>query len=91
MTIHLQPKLDFLRDPKRGSSHQDVMASPFFQEAAKTALLEYQVRLAGGPAESAIVAVHRLKGAEDFLRILLNLGEPEKPQQKTESQALTAI
>lgn len=88
MIIDLQPKRDFLRDSKRGSAHQDVMSSPFFQDAAKAALLEYQVRLANGPVEAAIVAVHRLRGAEDFLRILLNLGEPEKPQVKAESQAL---
>ena len=64
------------------------MADPRFQSAAQAALLEYQVRLCGGPSDSAVVAAHRLKGAEDFLRVLLNLGEPEKPRVAAASDAL---
>ena len=88
--IAIQPKLDFLKDAKQASAHQDVMSHPSFQTAAKTALLEYQTQLCNGPAEAALVAVHRLRGAEDFLRILLNLGEPQKPAPKPANDALVA-
>lgn len=91
MSISLSPKFDFCRDPKRAGNHQDLMAHPSFQEAAKAALLEYQVRLVNGPAETAIVAAHRLKGAEDFLKVLLNLGEPDAPRMVPESGALTPV
>lgn len=91
MILALAPKNDFLHDAKRANLHQDVMASPQFQLAAKTALLEYQVRLCNGPTDAALVAVHRLRGAEDFLRLLLNLGEPEKPKFEAKLEELKPV
>lgn len=74
MTISIQPKGDFLKDKTRASKHQDVMANPEFRENCKVALLEMQLAM---PVDGQ--SILKLKGAKEFLDILLNLGEPSVP------------
>jgi len=89
--ISLSPKADFLRDASRASAHQDVMASPQFKTAAATALLAYQynkLRLVGDPTNPAAISL-KLQGAQEFLEVLMNLGEPEEPRGAPLSDNLT--
>jgi hypothetical protein len=78
MKISLTPKLDFLADKTRASTHQDFMASPAFKSAALAALLQMQLNQTVTNLGDASIAQIQLKGAEQFLRILMNLGESEK-------------
>lgn len=87
--LSLNPKLDFQRDPKRAGAHQDIMANPRFTEAAKSAMLTLQYQLnAGDPQNPAAIAV-KIKGAQQFLDILLNLGEPDLPGSHHDDELLT--
>lgn len=94
MTLSIQPKSDFLRDKTRSSSHADLMASPQFQEAAKSAMLQLQYTTGLMPdASMAGVAIGslKLKGAQEFLHILLNLGNPEPPRRETQEKTLNPV
>lgn len=76
-SLSISPKLRFLSDQKRASAHTDRMAAPTFFEAASMALLEYQYRSISGDPQVLTVAAAKLRGAQEFLRILMNLGLPE--------------
>jgi hypothetical protein len=89
--ITISPKDDFLRDSKRASAHQDLMANPQFQEALKVALLELQVRLLRAPADTAVTTAHRLAGAQALAETLLNLGEPRPPKQEPANMNLQPV
>ncbi len=89
MTI--SPKDDFLKDTRRASAHQDLMASPQFQEALKVALLELQTRLLKAPADTALTTAHRLAGAHALAEVLLNLGEPRPPKQEPANMNLQPV
>ncbi len=81
------PKADFLADKARASAHQDVVLSPQFREAAKTALLHYSSVLDKTDGKSILL----LKGAEDFLNVLLNLGEALPPTEIPQEEYLNPI
>lgn len=88
-TISLSPKARFLANPKTAAEHADFMASPQFQAAAAAALLEYQIRVC--PSEPTVLAIvaSKLKGAQEFLSVLMNLGIPETPFRVTPDYGLT--
>ena len=88
-TILLSPKARFCANPAVASSHSDLMASPTFQTAASTALLQYQLETLGGtdPQVLAVVAA-KLKGAQEVMRVLLNLGRKEVPTVSTDDNQL---
>lgn len=77
--ISLSPKVKFNANHAAAAAHCDNMASPAFQAAAATALLEYQYRVC--PVEPTVLAIaaSKLKGAQEFLNVLMNLGIPELP------------
>lgn len=91
MKITLAPKLIFLADKSRASVHQDIMASPAFKSAVQHALLEMQLRQAFTNLGEASVHQIKLKGAEDFLRILMNLGEPDEPRRSIIQEELNPV
>lgn len=91
MKISLTPKQDFLADKSRASVHQDAVASPAFKSAAATALLELQIRLPVTNLGDASIAQIKLKGAQEFLSILLNLGEPEEPRRSQIQESLHPV
>lgn len=88
--ILLAPKTRFCSDPANASKHSDLMASPSFQGTLSVALLQYQYELLGGadPMMLAVMA-SRLKGAQDFVRVLLNLGRKEVASATPDDAALT--
>lgn len=81
MTIKLTPKDTFRADKPVAQAHSDIAASQAFQTAASVALLEYQFRMASGEPTVAAVTAFKLRGAQEFLGILLNLGEPDETKQ----------
>lgn len=91
MTISLQPKQDFIRDKAAASAHQDVMASPQFHSAAKAALLEYQRSFMYADAVQGAIVSLKVKGAHEFLAVLMNLGEPDKPRIDRPSEQLNPV
>lgn len=91
MNISLQPKQDFLRDTKKAGTHQDVMASPLFHEAAKMALLEYQRSFMYADAVQGAIVSLKVKGAHEFLAVLMNLGEPGKPTVTRPDEQLNPV
>lgn len=87
--VSLAPKGEFLSDPKVAGSHQDIMASPSFRHAARMALLEYQYgqKFESNPAAAGM----KLQGAQDFLKILLNLGNPTSTASQPDTEQLTPV
>lgn len=86
--ITLSPKERFLENPATASAHSDAMAAPAFQNAAAAALLAYQYQITGGdPALLPIVAA-KLRGAQEFLRVLMNLGIPDITQPHSDDSGL---
>lgn len=77
--MRLNPTQDFIT-----SGHVrgwlDLVAGQQFQEAVKTAMLEYSRRMSGQQG-----AHDRLCGAHDFLDILMSLGETKPTPQRTDT------
>ena len=88
-SLTLSPKQRFLSNQKRAASHTEAMAAPSFFEAASMALLEYQYRSIGGDPQVLAIAAAKLRGAQEFLRILMNLGLPEAAVQLVPDGQLT--
>jgi hypothetical protein len=91
MKIALTPKHDFLSDKLRASTHQDVVASPQFKSAAQLALLEMQFRSGFTNIGEASINYIKLKGAQEFLTILINLGEPDEPRRNHTQESLNPV
>jgi hypothetical protein len=87
-TISISPKQRFLDTPAQASSHSDLMASPVFQSAASSAMLAYQFKVASCEPSGLTIAAAKLRGAQEFLHILLNLGLPESRTTSTVDSAL---
>lgn len=91
MKVSLTPRFDFLADKRKLIAHQELVVSPVFKEAAMAALLEYQFTLkAALLADGALIAL-KLKGAEDFLNIFLNLAEESIERDRPEEDALHPV
>ena len=69
----ITPREDF-RKSSNGSSWNDVVDSVQFNEAAKTALLEYSRALTTDTATAGL----KMQGAHEFLRVLMHLCETQK-------------
>ena len=88
-TISISPKLRYVGDTGAAAVHSDLMASPAFQRAASTALLEYQYRIARGDLAALSISAAKLRGAQEFIDVLLNLGIPSTHSTVTTDSALT--
>jgi hypothetical protein len=86
--IALSPKKRFLNNPAIASSHSDLMASPAFQEAARTALLAYQQHVLTVDPTGLTIAAAKLRGAQEYLNTLMNLGLPETRTTATVDSSL---
>lgn len=83
----LTPRKDF-RASDLAKGWGDVVTSPQFEAAAKTAMLELQLSLHTGALtnENAAAASYRTHGARMFLDLLMSLtdsAEAPKPKQPT--------
>ena len=87
--ITLNPKARFLSNHPVASAHSDQMASPAFQQAAAVALLAYQYRLGSGDAQVLALSMSKLRGAQEFLRELMNLGLPDTVETTSVDSSLT--
>lgn len=89
----LSPKSDFLEDEKRAGEWQDIAMSPLFKDAAKHALLAYELSLTESYSEGPALAVAglRLQGARGFLEILMNIGAHVKLPSDRENDQLTPV
>lgn len=87
--VSLSPKAEFLRDPKIAGQHQDLVSSPEFRHAARMALLEYQLnqKFESNPAAAGM----KLQGAQDFVKVLLNLGNPTSTSVTHDTEQLTPV
>lgn len=88
-SLSLSPKARFLADPAVASAHSDLMASPAFLSAASAALLHYQYKAVGGDPAVLAVSAAKLRGAQEFLRELLNLGFAEHTDETIPDHNLT--
>lgn len=88
LPITLSPKQRFLGVPATAAAHSDIMASPQFQAAAAAALLEYQYRVCPVDPTVLMVSAAKLKGAQEFLNVLMNLGVPEGTAQHAPDYSL---
>lgn len=87
--LTLAPKALFLAHKADASTHSDYMASPLFHAAAQAALLECQRTWCGGEVQSLTVAGIKLRGAQEFLATLMNIGVPTVPAAPMSSGGLT--
>ncbi len=87
-SILLEPKKRFLSIPATANTHSDLMASPSFQHAASTAMLAYQYQLGGGSPEALSIVAAKLRGAQEFLHCLLNLGLPNSTEKSIPDASL---
>lgn len=86
--IQLTPKGDFKKNRKVANEHSELMASKGFREAAKVALVEYQRQKLTGDVQNPAASSLKLKGAQEFLDVLMNLGEPEAKREETDTNVL---
>ncbi len=86
--LQLNPRAAFQANPSVASAHSDVMASPAFHAAAAQAMLAYQFSLAGSPANEAITVAFKLRGAKEFLDVLMGIGVAQKPREMPDDMSL---
>lgn len=84
----LAPKAEFQKGPS-AKEHAELCASPTFQGALKTALLQ-MLYDEGSPADPALAAAswHRIAGARALVHVVLNLAEPPAEKKITPHQNL---
>jgi hypothetical protein len=89
----LTPKGDFLKDSKRASTHQEIVANPALKEAIKIALLQYAMDAGGEDAEPNKLATIglRLEGAKGFIDAFMNLGNKSKPMMLPQDHQLDNV
>lgn len=86
--ISLSPKAMFCGDKAAASAHSDIMASPPFKIAAQSALLAYQYTVLGGDPAVLAISAAKVRGAQEFLRVLMNIGLPEAPASHSAESGL---
>lgn len=79
--ISLNYKAQFQKNDLLAKAHRELVVTDAFQVAVEMALLQYQASLHSDitpnvSAADAALKFQRLEGAQDFVKILLNLGEP---------------
>lgn len=84
------PKQQLMSDAKRISRHRDLVASDQMLDSTATAMLEYQRMLSLSTADSNAAAANmfKLKGAQEFLIVLVNLSEAQKQPEPSRIQRL---
>jgi hypothetical protein len=83
--ISLNYKAQFQRNTQLVKMHKELVVSDGFQITVEMALLQYvSSQQTSAPAEAAL-AMNRILGAQEFIRVLLNLAEqPELPKRSEE-------
>ncbi len=81
LPINPSPKTLFLVNSAKVKNHNSMIGSPVLKESIDTALLEYQLRLAGNTQESngAAAAMFKIKGALEFVDELYKLSSARQP------------
>ncbi len=74
--MSLDPRARFLRDGEAATQHANLAASTSFQKAVDACLLQYHARMpAINDTFTALAHAHRMEGARDFARLLLEFCE----------------
>lgn len=89
--ISLAPRMDFRADEDRLKRHAKLCESSEFHHALQTALLTLQQRQVYSNLTEASASAIKLKGAQEFVSILLNLSEPEKPGAEPQLPPLNPV
>ena len=80
----IEPKKDFLTDSKAADRHTEIVMSPEFRHATLIAFAEFASKLDGKNPVSA----PKLEGAKEVLNILLELGNPNVPDNVIQMKEL---
>lgn len=84
--VNPSPKERFLANRDFVNKHHDLIQLPEFQRGLDYALLQMSRELAlreTATTQDAMGAYYESKGANEFVKILKNLAESERPQIKT--------
>ena len=85
MTVSLNYKAQFQKNETLAKAHRELVVTDAFQVAVEMALLQYMSSQIAKDSVSDAMSLHRILGAEEFVKVLLNLAEPPQlPQKKTE-------
>lgn len=87
--IVLLPKRIYLRDAKAAADHTNYMATPQFQFAAASAIIEYSRIITNGDPALAASVTFKLRGAQEYLNVLMNLGIPDAEPVRPVNNDLT--
>lgn len=84
IVINPSAKFQFMKDSKRISAHRNIMQMDQTQDSINMALLEYQRLLLvnAADANAAAAAGLKLKGALEFVDIMMKLGEAPRQSEK---------
>jgi len=90
--VNPTPRQQFQESPDNISKHRALIELPQFARATHMALLQYQRQLTDSPPADmggAAGAYLRILGAQEFVNILLNLGE--QPQRLDPRSTITQL
>jgi hypothetical protein len=76
------PKQEFLESAAACKAHRELMQNPALRRSFNAALLHHQRRLTSAveiDGNAAAAYFLKIKGAQEFLDILINLAEPATP------------
>lgn len=81
----LTPKAKFLSAPDLAKRHHETVSSGNFQYACECAMLQFikEAPRLDDPVGAA-ANYHRIVGAQEFLKVLLTLGEEPRPVTQAE-------
>jgi hypothetical protein len=79
--ISLDYKAQFLKNETLAKAHRELVLQDSFQVAVEMALLLYISKQSPKSSVDDAMALHRITGAQEFVSVLLNIGEhPQVPK-----------
>lgn len=82
--MNLNTRQRFQETPA-AKEHLDRVVEPGFRAAVEAALLEYQLMMTAGSDPSNF---YRIKGAQEFVTVLMNIAEPSPDKAQNRRQNL---
>lgn len=81
--MNLSPRIRFIEAKDLSRRHLDVVASESFLRAAEAALLDLVMSMPDSTEPTvAIASFNRIIGAREYLKRLMNIGEPIMPGER---------
>lgn len=87
MALILNPKERFIADSRAADAHGELCRSPHFIRACEVAWAEFTLKQQTADATTGL----RIDGAREFLKTLLNIGEPITPTRNKLPDQLTPV